>query len=230
MSKEETQPEANNNLHVCNETKAKLEKVGKSLMDSSLSSDEIALIWDFYVSHAPVRKDADDKGNGGGLRYLGEYGWKGNKELTALERKMIMEATLGRIVIIKADELTETLASMNLGREEEICWNHPRAVVQQSFSVNVKENGECKINEKEKRMACFFLHIRNALAHNRIYYSPDGRMILLEDIDNKKITARILIPTIALINWIRVIDKDRIFYFKTNAENEEDISESVVAS
>ena len=55
-------------------------------------------------------------------------------------------------------------------------------------------------------------------------------MILLEDIDNKKITARILIPTIALINWIRVIDKDRIFYFKTNAENEEDISESVVAS
>ena len=70
MSKEETQPEANNNLHVCNETKAKLEKVGKSLMDSSLSSDEIALIWDFYVSHAPVRKEANDKGNGGGLYWI----------------------------------------------------------------------------------------------------------------------------------------------------------------
>lgn len=230
MSKAKKQPEASNNLHVCNETKAKVEEVGKSLMDSSLSPDEIALIWDFYVSHAPVRKDANDKGNGGGQRCLGEYGWKGNKELTALERKLIAEANLGRIVIVKANELTETLAAMNLGDEEEICWKHPRAVVKQLFSVKVKENGECQINEQESRMACFFRHIRNALAHNRIYYSPDGEMILLEDMDNKTISARILIPITVLIKWIRVIHKDRILYSKTNAENEEEISENEVAS
>lgn len=229
MSKAKKQPEANNNLHVCNETKAKVEEVGKSLMDCSLSIDEIALIWDFYVSHAPIRKDVNEKGNGGGLRYLGEYGWKGNS-LTILERKIIAEANLGRIVVIKADHLTETLAAMNLGHEEEICWKHPRAVVKQLFSVKVMENGECQISEKESRMACFFRHIRNALAHNRIFYSPNGGMILLEDMDNKTISARILIPITVLIKWISVIDKDRIFYFKTDAENEEDISENVVAS
>lgn len=223
-SKEHT--EVNNNLHVCDEPKVKLEDVGKSLMDSSLSSDEIALVWDFYVSHAPIRKDA--KENGGGLRYLGEYGWKGSG-LTTLEREILRESNLGRIVVIKADELTQTLIAMNLEPEKEICCKHPRAVVQQLFSVKVRENGECCIDEKENRMVCFFRHIRNALAHNRIYYPSDEKMILLEDMnDNHKITARILMPTIALVNWIRIIDKNQKFYPRSGDVNGEEGLKNIV--
>lgn len=228
--KAKEQPEVNNNLHVCNEPKVKLENVGKSLMDSSLSSEEIALVWDFYVSHAPIRKDEKEKRNDGGLRYLGEYGWKGSG-LTALEREISRESNLGRIVVIKADELTQTLAEMNLEPEKEICCKHPRAVVQQLFSVKVRENGECCIDEKETRMVCFFRHIRNALAHNRIYYPSEGGMILLEDMnDNKKITARILIPTIALMNWIKIIDKNQKFYPRSSDANSENSLENIVAS
>lgn len=210
MSRKQQTDVVGNNLHECTSQKHKLEYQGASLKDCGLSSDEIVLIWDFFVSHAPVCKNRDSKGDGFGLRYLGTYGWNGNADHNALERKLLAESNLGRFVMIKADTITETLSMMNLN--DEICWEHPRAVLKQNFSITVRENGTVNIENAETRMLCLFRHIRNSMAHNRIYFSPDGDKILLEDADDKGITARILIPAASLLNWITIIDKNRKFY------------------
>lgn len=205
--KKEKKLEANNNLHECNAQKFPLFSKGESLKDSSLSNDDIITVWDFYVSHAPIRKDKNDRGNGAGLHCLSEYGWFGAAELTALERHLIKAADLGRFVMVRADTITETLRSMNL--LDDICWEHPRAVLKQNFKVSVKENGSIICSPSEPRMICLFRHIRNAIAHNRIYYSNDGNSILLEDADKKAVTARILIHTHTLVDWIGIIDQNK---------------------
>lgn len=214
MARKHKNEDIGNDLHECKAQKFKLEYKESSLKDCGLSSEEIVLIWDFFVSHAPVCKNHDNKGDGFGLRYLGAYGWTGNADHNALERKLLAEANLGRFVMIRAEKITDTLSLMNL--QDEICWEHPRAVLKQNYSITVHENGSVSIENSETRMICLFRHIRNSLAHNRIYFSPDGDKILLEDADDKGITARILIPVSCLLNWITIIDKNKVFYPPSN--------------
>lgn len=213
MTKQKKMIEISNNVHECGEEKIVLTQQDVSLNDISLSTDEINMVWNFYVSHAPIKKNRNEKECDFGCRNLAEFGWSGSK-LTTLERALIKAADLGRFVMIKADEITETLKMMNL--DEKICWKHPRAVLKQNFTVKVYEDGEVNLKESETRMVCLFRHIRNALAHNRIYFSKDYTMILLEDIEsvNKKLTARILIPARSLVDWIAIVDKDKKFYYK----------------
>ena len=205
----------NNYLHECCETKVQLIPQNVSLLDSPFSADEIALVWDFYVSHAPIRKNQDEKGEEFGLRCLVDYGWKGVAGLSSLERHLIRSANLKNTVVIKASGIKETLAAMNLS--DKICCKHPRAVILQEHTIKLEETGKVNITANETRMVCLFRHIRNSLAHNRIYFFENGSMILLEDISNSIITARILIPTHCLIDWIRAVDKDCKFYTQKNA-------------
>lgn len=58
------------------------------------------------------------------------------------------------------------------------------------------------------KIKCLFRHIRNAFAHGNTYFF-ENENVLLEDKDGKKVTARILIPQQALLEWTGIIDKSR---------------------
>lgn len=196
--------EISNNSHVCSEKKEKLNSHEASIMQSTLTTDEINAVFDFYVLHAPILESRSDKTVDFGMRSLGEYGWYGKSGLGELERNLLKSGEVHRFVMIRADTIDETLKSMDL--KDNICIKHPRAVMQQNFKVTVKENGEVKLEERETRMQCLFRHIRNSIAHNRTYLFENGEMILLEDADtDKKVTARILIKVKTLVDWIEII-------------------------
>lgn len=184
-----------------------------SLSETSLTSDEICTIFDFYVSHAPILDNSIKSDFG--LRNLKDYGWK-STELTELERRLLRESGMDKIVIKLSKTIKQTLHENDL--ENEICLDTPRSVVLQNATVSLEESGKTKIERKETRLMCFFRHIRNSLAHNRIYYFKEVDMILLEDMDGTKITARILIKVHTLFDWISIIDKEHKFYFKDNKE------------
>lgn len=192
-----------NNSHVCNEKKEKLDNHKESIIQSTLTTDEINAVFDFYVLHAPILRSGSEKTADFGMRSPGEYGWYGNRGLGELERNLLKSGNIHRFVMIRADSIDETLESMDL--KDDICIKHPRAVMQHNFKVTVKENGEVKLDDKETRMQCLFRHIRNSIAHNRTYLFENGEMILLEDGDDKKVTARILIKVKTLVDWIEII-------------------------
>lgn len=193
-----------NNSHVCNEKKEKLDNHKESIIQSTLTTDEINAVFDFYVLHAPILRSGSDKTADFGMKSFGEYGWYGNRGLSELERNLLKSGDVHRFVMIRADSIDETLE--NMGLKDDICIKHPRAVMQQNFKVTVKENGEVKLEERETRMQCLFRHIRNSIAHNRTYLFENGEMILLEDADtDKKVTARILIKVKTLVDWIQII-------------------------
>lgn len=203
-AKETNNNSISNNSHVCNEKKEKLDNHKESIIQSTLTTDEINAVFDFYVLHAPILKSGSDKTDDFGIKSLGEYGWYGNCRLSELERNLLKSGDVHRFVMIRADSINETLE--NMGLKDDICIKHPRAVMQQNFKVTVKENGEVKLEERETRMQCLFRHIRNSIAHNRTYLFENGEMILLEDADtDKKVTARILIKVKTLIDWIEII-------------------------
>lgn len=203
-AKETNNNSISNNSHVCNEKKEKLDNHKESIIQSTLTTDEINAVFDFYVLHAPILKSGSDKTDDFGIKSLGEYGWYGNCRLSELERNLLKSGDVHRFVMIRADSINETLE--NMGLKDDICIKHPRAVMQQNFKVTVKENGEVKLEERETRMQCLFRHIRNSIAHNRTYLFENGEMILLEDADtDKKVTARILIKVKTLVDWIEII-------------------------
>ena len=195
----------------------------KTLRDSSLSDEEICTIFDFYVSHAPILKSGDN--NKFGLRNLVEYGWRGNSSLSALEKKLLMSSGMHNIVIKRSQTITQTLEKMDLG--EEICLSGPRSVIMQDCKITLEESGKIKFDDQETRLVCLFRHIRNSLAHNQIYYFEDADMILLEDSKNTNVTtARILIKTHTLIDWINVVDKEHKYYFNNSPENRDSIDKT----
>lgn len=182
-------------------------------MSTGLSPEEIGLIIDFYLLHAPILKTSTEKGDGFGYRSLAEYGWKGTGDNTSLERKLLCSSGIEHFVFLKAKSMKNTLVDMKLA--DSICSEHPRAVLLMKFSADFSENGEIKVNPSETRMVCLFRHIRNSIAHNRTYVFDNGNMILLEDCEDKEtLTARILLPTRSLLEWVRIIDKDKKYYFK----------------
>lgn len=196
--------------------KVPLEGHESSLTETSLKDDEICTIFDFYVSHAPILKSGAEKEKqkkkNFGLRYLGEYGWAKNNELSKLERILLENSGMHNIIIKRSSTIEQTLHNMDL--EGDICLSAPRSVIMQNIKITLEESGEVKVAQQESRMVCFFRHIRNSLAHNRMYYFEKFDMILLEDADEKEITARILIKAHTLFDWISVIDKEHKFYFK----------------
>ena len=89
---------------------------------------------------------------------------------------------------------------------------HPRAILLQKYSITVDENEKFKFSGGgENHVNCLFRHIRNSFAHGNTYFFDNGN-VLLEDKDNSKITAAILIKQQTLLDWIRVIDKEEQFY------------------
>ena len=60
---------------------------------------------------------------------------------------------------------------------DEICIQHPRAVMKQNCSVSIQEDGTTIINQNETRMECLFRHIRNSFAHNHTYLFDNDNIL-----------------------------------------------------
>jgi hypothetical protein len=201
-----TKKKKKKNTHDCNEKRKEFDNCAKSIIDMKFEGgDSIDKILEFYLFHALTNNsdnaEAERPSDKFGFKKLKDYGW-GGKNLPALERELLKTSQIESFCFIKANSIKETLKAMNL--DGRICFKHPRAVMKQDFSVSVQENGKAKITQTETRLQCLFRHIRNSLAHNRTYLL-DEDMILFEDADGKKITARILMPKVALLTWIEVI-------------------------
>ena len=205
----------NENLHECNEERKRFDNCVKSILDMKFDDeDAIDKILEFYLFHALTGNSDDEDSNKKpskndkkfGFKALKDYGWEGRPKLLELENLLLKEAEIKPFCfcLMKADGLQNMLKAMNL--DAKICFKHPRAVMMQNYSVIIQEDCKLKINEKETRLQCLFRHIRNSFAHNRTYLL-DEDLILLEDANGKKITARILMPKEALLSWIDIIKK-----------------------
>lgn len=172
--------------------------------------DAIDRILEFYLFHALTANSDDEDSNKKpsknaekfGFKTLKDYGWEGRPKLSKLENLLLKESGITSFYLMKADGLQNMLKAMNL--DNKICFKHPRAVMMQNYSVIIQEDCKLKIIEKETRLQCLFRHIRNSFAHNRTYLLGED-MILLEDANGKKITARILMPKEVLLAWIKII-------------------------
>lgn len=171
---------------------------------SSISSivKNFSDIYDFYVAQAPIKKNKNETGVP--LKWLGEYGWTGNKELQSLERSLLQASGIPSFCMLKADFIDGTLNEMML--KDKICIHHPRAVMMINKSVSINEDGTVAVKATENRMVCLLRHIRNSLAHG-LTYCFENDFILLEDLNtaSKRISARLLIDVATLCNWIDII-------------------------
>lgn len=193
--------------HSCDSTKVAMDRFKQSIRDSHFTSDQISLIWDFYV----VRSFASVTGL---QRALKDYGWsstpKGKRGHIALERLLMNDACVSELCTIRAKSIKDTLAAMDLSSDR-ICIEHPRIVLMQDYSVSVDENENFSFNVDEGRIRCLFRHVQNALAHGNTYFFENGNILLL-DFNGKTCTAAILIPQRCLLSWISIVDFDKKYY------------------
>lgn len=191
-----------NYFHICDEAQVTLKEHALSVFEMGYSEEEQIKIIDFYLFHAPILKSSspDDIF---GLKSLKSYSWIGNPGMSKLEGLLLKDATISTFIFLKSTSIADTLESMNLS--DKLCITHPRAVLKQNATVSVREDGSVLISQKETRMECLFRHIRNSLAHNHTYCFDNGN-ILLEDCDDSgAISARLLIPKQALVDWIETV-------------------------
>lgn len=195
--------------HQCSGKKALKTANKKALRDSPFSYDQIDMLWDFYVTH--TISGGSDLG-----RSISDYGWKQEDKkkdgFPALEKELIAEAGLkNNICFIRSTTCKDTLSAMNLSNDE-ICIEHPRAVLLQKYSTTVDENEKISFSGGgENHVKCLFRHIRNTFAHGNTYFFKNG-FILLEDKDKSKTTASILIKQQTMLDWIKVVDKHEEYY------------------
>lgn len=200
-------------VHHCSDAKVSKTANKKSLTDSPFSYAQIDMLWDFYVTHTI-------SGGSGLVRSVSDYGWKkdDNKKdgYPALEKELIAKAGLSNnICFIRSTTCKDTMSAMNLSNDE-ICIEHPRAVLLQKYSTTVDENEKISFSGGgENHVNCLFRHIRNSFAHGNTYFFDNGT-ILLEDMDKSKITAAILVRQQTLLDWIALIDKGERFYILKN--------------
>ena len=193
-----------NYIHNCGEEKVKMDVYAKSITDMGFARDKILEILIFYLFQAPVLK-SNKAADVFGLKSLKDYGWVGNADMSKLEGRLLKASGIGNFCFIKADSINQTLEAMDLS--DKICIIHPRAVIKQNHMVTIQEDGKAVINQQETRMECLFRHLRNSLAHNHTYLFDNDNILLEDSDDSGCITARILMPKQALIDWMTIIMK-----------------------
>ena len=94
--------------------------------------------------------------------------------------------------------------------DKEIRAEHPRAVLHKDVKLTLREDNSIERRSgDENRMQCLFRHLRNGIAHGQTYLFPTG-LVLIEDRDGKRITARILIRKETLLAWIYIVEKKEV--------------------
>lgn len=220
-----TAPKYNENYaHECASELIPRANLRASFVEANYSREELEAIIDFYITNTPIKKTKDAGGSG---RWLGEYGWTGVPGLHSLESKLLRVSGVTSFVMLKSSKADETIKAMKLG--DEICAEHPRAVLTQECRTTVNEDGSISNTARESRMVCLFRHVRNAIAHGQSYVLPNNNLILDDKNDLGK-TASILIPSKTLVDWIRVVDKEGSFYPGLRDNRSSDIGPLVSAS
>lgn len=179
----------------------------KSIYEIGLSTGKETLIWDFYLTRS-FASSASQK------RAIADFGIK---HIPFKELMISAGIADENCRILTCSSMKRSLQSLGLEIEckdadgnkieKEIDVDIPRICCLHPFTVNE----EYKIVPGGSQADCLFTHIRNSLAHGNTYFFENGN-ILLEDKDQRKISARILIPLQALIEWIKIIDAKHLVY------------------
>lgn len=204
-----SKPKVNENyIHECSSELVSRADLEPSLVKGGYSFDELCAIVDFYITNTPIKKSKDVKGSG---RWLGDYGWTGSPELRSLEGELLKASGIPMFIMLKSKNADRTIEAMKLN--DELCIEHPRAVMTQQYKTTINEDGSITGAVQESRMVCLFRHVRNAIAHGQSYVLPNGN-ILLDDCDEQGKTASMIFPSKTLVDWIRIVDKESAFYPK----------------
>lgn len=191
----------------------------KSINESAFSTEQIAMIWDFYVTKA-IAASASQR------RTAGDYG---HKSLPWKEMCTVAHLNDNNIKILPATSINKTLEMMDLvidigkGTDKQarpIEIEVPRIACLSPFTIADEEPPKSKIGEAESVLT----HIRNAFAHGNTYYF-DNKFVMFEDKDQRgSITARIVLSQQSLIDWITLIDKESRYYTIIKTSNSEEVN------
>lgn len=178
---------------------ANVQDFKKSINDSSFTDEQIAIIWDFYVTKS-ISASASQK------RKITDYG---HKKIPFDKMMEIALITNDKLHAVMADRIPQTLANLDLQLSDkkpsiniDIC--RAAYIIPYQKEDNV-------LKPKISKPEAFLSHIRNAFAHGNTYFFDNGN-VLLEDKKQKITTAMILLRQKTLLDWISLIDKDHKYY------------------
>lgn len=185
--------------------KCTVQNYKRSINESSFSTEQISMIWDFYVTKS-VASTASQK------RTASDYDLKQFPFKKMLEAAAISDDNYH---ILMADRIPKTLEIAGL----KICGDKgvpipieietPRFALIMGYSIS--DNDEPKPRDNCSKPEYLLTHIRNALAHGNTYFFENGNL-LLEDKNKSNTTAMILIRQKTLLDWIKLIDHKEKFY------------------
>lgn len=199
--------------------KVEIQNYKKSINESEFSLAEIAMIWDFYVTHA-IAKSANQR------RPLKDYGIQNLPWDKMLEVANIQN---DNCKILLADSINKTLTKLDLETVEKkkdgenkdkkenkaIEIDIPKIVCITPYTISDEEKPKPKFGEAESVLT----HIRNSFAHGLTYFFDNGN-ILFEDKNQRGIiTSRIILKQQTLLDWIKLIDVKEKFYKFNNLCN-----------
>ena len=159
--------------HICTSEKYDIQKQKIAIKDSGFSSDEVNLIWDFYVTKSPAEQSAQSTS-------FVNYGWADTTDkerYPALENALAKDAGIESFYMIRAKTIKDTLNLVDLGNRT-ICIEHPRAVLMQSYNIIIDETEKMQLKSGESRIKCLFRHIRNSFAHGNTYFFENDMLLL----------------------------------------------------
>lgn len=197
-------------------TKVIVQNYKKSINETGFSSDEIAMIWEFYVTKA-ITKTADQR------RTVADYHLKQLPYADMLTKAGVAK---DKVKVLCANSINSTLSNMDLqiteGKAErkankaidiDIC----RIVCLTPYSIADEEKPKPSVGDAESILT----HIRNSFAHGLTYFFDNGN-VMFEDKDNRGgITARMILKQEALLLWIELIDHEHRFYGIVDTEEDQ---------
>lgn len=197
--------------------KVEVQKYKKSINESAFGIDEVAIIWEFYVTKSIAA-------SAGQRRTPSDYG---HRQLPWKQMLDIADIQENNCKILMANSINKTLQNYDLEPFEGTGKNKtnkpieidvPKIVCSTPYTIADEEKPKAKAGDAESVLT----HIRNAFAHGNTYFF-DGETLMLEDKDQRGIiTARMILKKKTLLDWIQVIDNGCIFYNLKNDNSEEE--------
>lgn len=189
----------------------------KSINESGFTDEQVAMIWDFYVTKAIADSAAQ-------RRRASDYGLK---EIPWKEMLSVAGVIDSNIKVLPANSINKTLLQFDLeivegkGSEKHnkaIDISIPKIVCLTPYSIADEEKPKPRVGDAESVLT----HIRNSFAHGNTYFF-DNEMLMLEDKDQRGTpTARILLKKQTLLDWIGIVDATQKFYVLHSVSKQED--------
>lgn len=171
----------------------------KSINKSKFDDEQIKVIWEFYVTKALTDSASQRR------RIQEDYG---HSNIPLKEMKLLANFNDENYKMLLADKIEGTLKRFNLFFNDGLKdIDTPKAVFISPYYIEDENKPKAKKGEGEILLE----HIRNSFAHGNTYFFENG-MMLLEDKNGNKITARILLKQKVLLDWINLIDKNQRYY------------------